>query len=213
MSNKESLGDWAFTMTNKYLTKIASHGISDDLRDPDFLRAGAKATMYGAVGAGIGNLTVGAIKSVHPNPTTFSRVLGGAMKGVATGVGLAAGLKSSFKNQTREQQLHDIKLQGAAQRQEAHELRIRTALQKHAQEVTQGDPNKLKKDLIGTGIIAGLGGVGSYAAFRALPALSKVMPKVSQGKLMTGLGTGIGLVADFAGLQASQAANKHIDKL
>ena len=64
--------------------------------------------------------------------------------------------------------------------------------------------DQAKKDIVGTGTIAALGGVGTLAAHRLLPA------KAGAGKVLA-VGTGIGLAADYAGLKLSNAYNKHVD--
>ena len=190
-------------MNNKYITKIAeTNRISDKLRDPDYMRAGAKAGFYGLVGNGLGHAASAAVKAKSGS------VAKGLLVGMGTGLGLSSGLKSSFKNQTREQQVHDIKTQGAEQRNEMHNLKVK-ALQKHAQE---RDPNIVKKDAVNLGVIAGLGGLGTYASHRMLPAASKMFPKLKTGAIVGGLGTGIGLAADYIGIKANHAINKRIDK-
>jgi len=179
-------------MTNKYITKIASHGISDKVRDPDLARAAGKGFLYGSVGSAIG-------------------ARGGGLTSLIGAVaGGYHGYKSSLKNQLKDQQLHDIKLQGAAQRQELHEAKMH----KMAEEK---DPRKGLKEAINVGTIAGLGGLATFGAAKAtnklLPVIAKKFPKVTHNGLLTGLGTIGGLAADYAGLKIGDATNKHIDKL
>jgi len=63
-----------------------------------------------------------------------------------------------------------------------------------------------KKDLVNTGLIAGLGGLGNVAASKLLPA------KASNAKVFA-VGTGIGLLADYAGLKLTPHVGKAIEKL
>lgn len=191
-------------MNNKYLTKIAeTDRISDKLRDPDYMRAGAKAGFYSTVGAGLGHA---ASMAVRAKPGS---VINGLLVGTGAGLGLSSGIKSSLKSQTREQQVHDIKTQGAEQRNEMHNLKIK-ALQKHAQEYV--GHNQAKKDAINLGVIATLGGLGNYAAHKMLPTATKFLPKIGTGAMVAGLGTGISLAADYVGIKANHAINKRIDK-
>lgn len=175
-------------MSNKYLTKIAEAGKSrlNELVDPDWGRALGKATVQGGGLALLGN-ALG--KTIGPRSQVFGSAFG-------AGLGTVSGLKSSFKNQLREQDVHNIKLLGAKERHEMHQARM----QKMAQLVS----DQVKKDVVGTGTIAALGGLGTVAAHKILPA------KSGAGKVFA-VGTGIGLAADFAGLKLSNAYNKHVD--
>jgi len=65
-----------------------------------------------------------------------------------------------------------------------------------------------KKDLLNTGVIAGLGGVGTVLAHKAFQYAPAKMR--STGGLFA-LGTGIGLAADYAGIRINKHLNKHID--
>lgn len=65
--------------------------------------------------------------------------------------------------------------------------------------------NEAKKDIVNTGVIAGLGGLGSLAAHKILPA-------GASNKKVFAVGTGIGLLADYAGLKMVPHINKAIDK-
>jgi len=62
-----------------------------------------------------------------------------------------------------------------------------------------------KKDLVNTGVIAGLGGLGSLAAHKVLPA-------GASNKKVFAVGTGIGLLADYAGLKLTPHVGHAIDK-
>lgn len=176
--------------TNKFIVKIASasDGISDELRDPDFARAGLRAGLFGAATGVLGGTAAGLVTK-----SPFGRVIASTM---GAGVGISSGLKASFKNQLRDQQLHDIKLQGAAQRQESHEARMH--------KMAEINKHQAIKDGANLATIAGLGGLGTVAASHILPV------GASKSKIFA-VGTGIGLVADYAGLKINDAFNKHMD--
>lgn len=179
-------------MSNKYLTKIAEAGKSrlNELVDPDWGRALGKATVQGGglalVGGALG-------KTFGPRAGAFGAAMG-------AGLGTVSGLKSSFKNQLREQDVHNIKLLGAKERHEMHQARM----QKMAQLVS----DQAKKDIVGTGTIAALGGVGNVIADKIVHGVKS--PAGHMGKTFA-IGTGIGLAADYAGLKLSHAYNKHVD--
>jgi hypothetical protein len=190
---------------NKYLTKIAeTAGISDQLDHPDLLRMGGKGVLYGFAGSGLARVARSALTGAAVRH-------GGMLPAAAAGLGAVAGVGSSRKNQLREQQVHDIKLQGAEQRNEMHNLRI-NALQKKAQDLELKDPNQTKKDLANTGVIASLGGLGTLATDKVMPAATKAFPKIRRGALVGGIGVGLGLAADYAGLKAKPLIDKQIDK-
>lgn len=186
-------------MKNKFLAKIAEAArISEKLEDPDYLRAGAKAGLYGVVGAGLGHAAEKALGVAGGR-------LGGLAPLIGAGVGLRSGVHSSYKSQLREQQTHDIKMQGAAQRNELHNLRV-NAMQKHAEMDVQ-----LKKDAINLGVIAGLGTMGNLAIDRVIPKAVQTFPKIRRGLLVGGLGMTAALATDYAGIKANNAINKQID--
>jgi len=62
-----------------------------------------------------------------------------------------------------------------------------------------------KKDLLNTGVIAGLGGVGSMVTGKLLGVKNAFSPKAFA------IGTGVGLAADYAGLQLNKRINKYVD--
>lgn len=186
---------------NKYLEKIAQ----DKLRDPDHGRMAARGALYaGASLPAAGAIAGGALSAQKALRGRLGGFIGGA--GVAAGTMLPilaakSGIAASKKNQLREQQLHDIKVQGANQRQEAHEARMR----KMASE--RKDPNQVKKDLANVGVIAAMGGVGNTIADRVVHGA-----KAATGLKSFAVGTGIGLVADYAGVKINNQINKQIDK-
>lgn len=161
---------------NRYLTKIAAVREKEE-----FVSDKARAAGRGLLTAA-GGLLVG------------TRV-GGPAVGLAAGaVGAYQGIKASLKNQRRENDLHNIKLEGATQRREIHEARMKKMAEEH-----QG-----LKDAVNTGVIAGLGGLGTLAASRLL--------KPSASKWATfGMGVGTGLIADYAGIKANKMINAKID--
>ena len=77
-----------------------------------------------------------------------------------------------------------------------------STISKIASEFTLSD--QAKKDIVGTGTIAALGGLGTLAAHKVLPH------NAGSAKVMA-VGTGIGLGADYVGLKIGQAYSKHID--
>jgi hypothetical protein len=181
---KKSQGD---KMSNKYLTKVA-----EKLRDPDRVRMAGRGLAYGALGAAAGSLATNAIKA---HPASIIGILGTAGLG---GMAAYQGVRASKKNQLREQDNHDIKLQGATQRQEMHEARMKKMAE------IQEDPKRHIKDIVNTGVIAGLGGVGSSVA-------QKLTTGHWGGAKGFGIGTGVGLVADYAGVKLNNMINKKID--
>lgn len=195
-------------MHNIYLLKI----VEAKLREPDAVRAGGRAALYGGLGVIPGaalaaGSTAAGFALGHKLGNKIGPGVGGAVLGLGTTAGLATpiisayhGAKASLKNQRREQDLHDIKLQGAKQRQEMHDARMR----KMAEE--KKDPNQLKKDLANTGIIAAMGGAGNTVADRIVHG-----PKGGGGKAFA-VGTGVGLVADYLGVKINNAVNKKIDQ-
>jgi hypothetical protein len=204
-SDIESPGNGAFIMTNKYLTKIAETvDISDKLRNEDKIRSMGKSFAYSAAATGMGAIVQRRL-GIRPG----SRY-NGLIPAVGAISGAIGGGNSSRKNQLREQQVHDIKLQGAAQRNETHNLRVQ-ALRKHASE--SNDPNQGKKDLVNTGVIAGLGGVGTLATDKLMPSVAKAFPNVGRKTRLGVLGVGIGLAADYAGLKAKPHIDNQIDKI
>lgn len=175
-------------MSNKYLIKISEKvEIRKRLEDGDMSREIGRGVLYSAGGALFGR--------------RIGRDFGKSFKAEQIGATLGAvaagfsGANASHRNQLREQQNHDIKLQGAAQRQEAHDARMHkfAALS-----------NEAKKDIVGTGTIAALGGLGSLAVHKVLPH------NASSAKVLA-VGTGIGLGADYLGLKIGQAYSKHLD--
>jgi len=71
--------------------------------------------------------------------------------------------------------------------------------------ISQMVSTETKKDLVNTGVIAGLGGLGSLAAHKVLPA-------GASNKKVFAVGTGIGLLADYAGLKLTPHVGHAIDK-
>ena len=190
-------------MNNKYLIKIAeTDRISDKLRDPDYVRLATRGSFYGAVGSGLGNIAAKAVGATRPG---YAKAL---LVGAGTGLGISSGAKASYKNQLKDQQLHDIKIHGANQRAEIHDLKV-NALQKRAE---QKDPNQLKKDAINLGVIAGLGTAGNVVLDKVMPKAVSAFPKVKRGLLIGGLGAATALATDYAGIKANNAINKRIDK-
>jgi hypothetical protein len=188
---------------NKYLIKIAKE---TELENPSYLRMAGKGALYGAAMTLPGVDTVlgtvhGArssyanqVKENDGNPPanpSFGRMVGkgllygalGSLPVVGTGMGIYHGVQSSKANQLEEQ-----------------EAKKKKELKKEAQLVS----DQAKKDIVGTGTIAALGGLGTLAAHKMLPH------SASAGKVMA-VGTGIGLVADYAGLKLSNAYNKRVD--
>lgn len=171
---------------NKYLVKIAE--VSEKLKEVDSARLIGRAISYGIPMAALG-------KVLTPGANKYKSI-------IAAGTGLAvggySGAKTSLRNQLREQQLHDIKLEGARQREELHQAKM----QKYA-ELSEKE-KEILKDVAGTGVIAGLGGAGTLAATR----LAGTNPST---KKVLAIGTGIGLAADYVGLQANKFLNKKIE--
>lgn len=171
---------------NKYLVKIAEVSKKLEGSKIDHSRMLGRGALYaGATGYGVSK-----ILPKHP----ISSVLAIGAGGLAFGEGTEA----SYRNQLKEQQLHDIKLEGARQREELHQAKMN----KYA-EMSDKTKDTLK-DVAGTGVIAGLGGIGTVAAGKLAGA------NPSAKKLMA-LGTGIGLVADYAGIRINKAMNKKIE--
>jgi hypothetical protein len=69
--------------------------------------------------------------------------------------------------------------------------------------------DQTKKDVVGTGIITGLGGVGGVITDRIIHR-GKPMAKGHLGKAFV-VGTGIGIGMDYAGLKLSNAYGKRVD--
>lgn len=181
-------------MTNKYLTKIASSTPLPEEKSVDVGRMVGRAGLYG-MGA---NVLARKGLGMGPVGTVISSALGAHL-----------GATTSIKNQRKEDSLHNAKIRGANRQQELHDFKME-AMKKQADEKV--DPNQGKKDLINTGVIAGLGGVGTMAVDKALPAAQRLMPKIRRGALVGGLGVGVGLAADYAGLKLNHQINKQIDK-
>ena len=161
---------------NRYLVKIAAVREKEEFVS-DKARAAGRGLLTAAGGILVGTR------------------MGGPAVGLAAGtIGAYQGFKASLKNQRRENDLHNIKLEGAAQRREIHEARMKKMAEEH-----QG-----LKDAANTGVIAGLGGLGTLAASRLL--------KPGASKWATfGMGVGTGLVADYAGIKANKVINAKID--
>lgn len=162
---------------NRYLTKIAKVREEEEF-SPDRARSFGRGLLTGIAGVAAG-------KSVFKS----------SLAGVGLGaVGAYQGAKASLKNQHRENDIHNIKLEAANQRREFHEARMKKMAEEH-----QG-----LKDAVNTGVIAGLGGIGTLAATRIL--------KPGASKWATfGVGVGTGLIADYAGIKANKVINAKID--
>lgn len=176
---------------NRYLEKIAK----EKLEQPDYGRAAAKGILYGS------GLGASAAAATHLVKKPGWALVGSAL---GAGFGLKQGIHSSLKNQLREQELHNIKLQSAAQRTEAHEARMAKMASRSGNWVS----DETKKDAITLGAIGTLGGVGSLAAAKLAPKLG---PRHSNMKLFA-MGTGLGLAGDYAGLQLSKGLNQDMSK-
>lgn len=176
---------------NRYLEKIAK----EKLEQPDYGRAAAKGILYGS------GLGASAAAATHLVKKPGWALVGSAL---GAGFGLKQGIHSSLKNQLREQELHNIKLQSAAQRTEAHEARMAKMASRSGNWVS----DETKKDAITLGAIGALGGVGSLVATKVVP---KFGPKYSNLKTF-GIGGGIGLVGDYAGLKLSDHLNDNMNK-
>lgn len=166
-----------------------------DWDNSDFTRAQGRGLAYLVPSSYVGSR----IGGLFGNKYNFARKQKGAAIGGIVGglIGGTSGINASYRNQLRELQTHDIKLQDANNRLENHRARM---LQKHAQLVT----DQVKKDVVGTGTIAALGGLGTLAAH-------KVLAPGSSNKKVFAVGTGIGLVADYAGLKIGQGYNSYVD--
>lgn len=179
---------------NKYLVKLASKvEVRDKLDHQDIPRAFGRGVVGAGIMGGIGHTlgrAVGAAKGKMNLP--------GA---VGVGLGMVSGIGSSLKNQLREQQLHDIKLQGAAQRQEMHEARLK--------KVAQLLSDQTKKDAVTLGTIGALGGAANLATDKILA--SKFAGAKTGGKVFA-VGAGLGLAADYAGLKIGDAYSKYTNK-
>ena len=74
--------------------------------------------------------------------------------------------------------------------------------------ISNKDKNQGLKDAISTGLVGAAGGITSFATNKILHPKSKFSTDMKS----FALGTGLGLVGDYAALKLSQKINKKIDK-
>lgn len=176
---------------NKYLTKIAK--IRQELEDRDLGRQVGRSFAYSLAGGGIGG-HIGRKVAGQRGAAIGSTIgaIGGAISGdVASG-----------KNQLREQQLHDIKLQDAGHRHQAHKARM---LKLASIEVS----DQVKKDAFSLGTLVAAGGAGNVIADKVLR--SGKLGKPTSAKTFV-LGGGMGLIGDYAAIKLGQGYNNYLDR-
>lgn len=78
-------------------------------------------------------------------------------------------------------------------------------MNKYLVKISQMVSTEAKKDLVNTGLIAGLGGLGGVVA-------NKILPANASTKKVFAVGTGIGLFADYAGLKLTPHVGHAIEE-
>ena len=69
-----------------------------------------------------------------------------------------------------------------------------------------------KKELVSTGVLAGLGGAGNLLADKLMGRFGKSIPSKYRTPAVFGLGTAIGLGTDYAGVKAINVINERHKK-
>jgi hypothetical protein len=164
---------------NKYLVKIASSPKpgTDEYGERKWNRGRALSDTF-AVGT-VGGIAAGnAGAHIGCKFPAVGRKLGGTLGALAgVGLGVATGISTYKKLNARTDEDFDHPLT-----KKAFEFK-----------------NQHAKDLVDTGVIAGLGGVGNMLSAKLLKQHNAFSPKTFA------VGTGVGLIADYAGIKINKA--------